>query len=240
MGLKYTCLINENTSPRLSNSDVKSITQKKSQLHLSSVKKCMAILQVQGSEEQNLVINNTRLSGIQNISFQQNMAISPVAFMGDDFGGVTLNGPTTTTIKIDKFLNNQEFIRTLTGSTAISGQFEYGTAANASGGRMNFDTAVVEGYAVSAQVNAIPDISYDITIYGDLKYSNTSRITGASGDNPITIVPETGISVTGDDFKKIFNNYQFASIAIQSASFSEVFFLHTSLFSRFCWCARFN
>lgn len=223
MGLKYTCLINENTSPRLSNSDVKSITQKKSQLHLSSVKKCMAILQAQGSEEQNLVINNTRLSGIQNISFQQNMAIDPVTLMGNDFGGVTLNGPTTTTIKIDKFLNNEEFIRTLTGSTAISGQFEYGTAANASGGRMNFDTAVVDGYAVSAQVNAIPDISYDITIYGDLKYSNTSRITGASGDNPITVVPETGIAVTGDDFNKIFHNYQFASIAIQSASFSEVF-----------------
>tara|TARA_E500000318_G_scaffold90735_2_gene88792 strand:- start:12020 stop:12913 length:894 start_codon:yes stop_codon:yes gene_type:complete len=181
----------------------------------------MANLAAQGSEQQNIIINHTRLSGVQNVSFQQNMQITPVALMGNDFGGTTLSGPTTTTVTIQKFLNNQEFIRTLTGSTTISGQFEYGTASNASGGRMNFNTAVIDGYAVSAQVNAIPDISYDMTIYGDLKYSNQSRVTAASGDNELNFIPETGIVVTGDDFIESINGFSF--VAIQSVDFSEVF-----------------
>ena len=73
----------------------------------------------EGSHDTNVIINNTLLSGIQNISFQQNYNEEPVSLLGNGFASTVITSPPTTTAKIDKLLLNRDFITGLSGSTGI-------------------------------------------------------------------------------------------------------------------------
>ena len=161
-----------------------------------------------GSHEEHIIINRTLLTGVQNVSFQQNVNEVPVSLLGNDFGGTTINGPTTVTAAIDKFLLNGDFVTGLTGLTTISGQFEYGDNF------LNFSQAVLNSYAVSVSVGALPQISFDLSIYGSIGGSDTSIRSSASNEGAIQNVSQSGLIVTFD---------KEATNAIQSFNFSETF-----------------
>ena len=161
-----------------------------------------------GSHEEHIIINGTLITGVQNVSFQQNVNETPVSMLGNDFGGTTINGPTTVTAAIDKFLLNSDFVTGLTGLTTISGQFEYGDNF------LDFSQAVLNSYAVSASVGALPQISFDLSIYGSISGSDTSIRSSASSEGAIQSVSQSGLIVTFD---------KNATNAIQSFNFSEAF-----------------
>ena len=161
-----------------------------------------------GSHEEHIIINETLLTGVQNVSFQQNVNEEPILTLGSDFGGTTINGPTTVTAAIDKFLLNGDFVTGLTGVTTISGQFEYGDNF------LNFSQGVLEGYAVSASIGELPQISFDLSIYGSLSGSDTSIRSSASTENAIEEVSQSGLIITFD---------KNATNAVQSFNFSETF-----------------
>jgi hypothetical protein len=163
---------------------------------------------LEGSHEENIIINGTLLTGVQNVSFSQNVSENPVSMLGNDFAGTTISNPTTVTAAVDKFLLNSDFVTGLTGLTTISGQFEYGD------NYLNFSQAVLNSYAVSASVGELPQISFDLSIYGSLSGSNESIVSSASNENAIENVSQSGLIVT---FDKNETN------AIQSFSFSETF-----------------
>jgi hypothetical protein len=163
---------------------------------------------LEGSHKEYIVINQTLLTGVQNISFEQNVDEAPVSMLGNDFGGTTINGPTTVTAAIDKLLLNSDFITGLTGNTTISGQFEYGDNF------IDFSQGVLNSYAVSASVGELPQISFDLSIYGSLSGSDTSIRSSASTENAIEEVSQSGLIITFD--KGAIN-------AVQSFSFSEAF-----------------
>ena len=62
---------------------------------------------LEGSHEEHIIVNGTLLSGIQNISFSQNVQEQAVSYLGNDFGGTTINGPTVVSAAIDKVLLNE-------------------------------------------------------------------------------------------------------------------------------------
>ena len=163
---------------------------------------------LEGSHEEHIIINGTLLTGIQNVSFQQEVNETPVSMLGNDFAGTTINGPTVVTAAIDKFLLNSDFVTGLTGLTTISGQFEYGDNF------LDFNSGVLNSFAVSASVGALPQISFDLSIYGSLSGSDTSIRSSASTESAIEEVSQSGLIVTFD---------KNATNAVQSFSFSETF-----------------
>ena len=161
-----------------------------------------------GSHEEYIIINNTLLSAVQNVSFSQNVNESPISTLGNECAGTTIDSPTTVTAAIDKFLLNQEFVQTLTGLTDISGQFEYGDNI------LDFTTGVINGYSVAASVGELPQISFDLNIYGTLTGGGASIRSSASSEPAIEEVPQDGLIVT---FDKGGTN------SVQSFNFSETF-----------------
>jgi len=147
----------------------------------------------------------TLLTGIQNISFSQEVQEAPIQVLGGLSAPVP-QGPTTTKVSIDKVLLNKDYMLTLTGSTGLFGQFIYGDNI------LDFENAVMDGFTVSATIGEVPQIAFELSVYGDLSGSNHSRLPRALKDSKISSVTQSGISVVFD--KKIEN-------AVQSFNFTE-------------------
>ena len=43
---------------------------------------------LEGSHEEHIIVDGTLLSGVQNISFSQNVQEQVVSYLGNDFGGI--------------------------------------------------------------------------------------------------------------------------------------------------------
>ena len=157
----------------------------------------------EGSHDTNIIINDVLLSGIQNVSFQQNYNEDPVSLLGNPFATTLPTAPPTTTAKVDKFLLNKDIITGLTGSTGIFGSFVYGENV------LQFDRAVLDGYSLSVDLNSDPAISFDFTVYGDLSGVNPTLalntvnspikaadvISAATSDNAIAEINQTGMLI---------------------------------------------
>ena len=167
---------------------------------------------LEGSHEEHIIVNGTLLSGIQNVSFSQNVQEQPVSYLGNDFGGTIINGPTVVTSAIDKILLNQDFITGLTGLTNITGQFEYGSNL------ADFSQAVVNSYAVSASIGQLPQISFDLSIYGSISGAAISARPAASNDNSFETISQEKLIVTYD---------KGPTNPVQSFNFSETFNVQT-------------
>jgi hypothetical protein len=148
-----------------------------------------------------------KLNSIQNISFNQGVQETPALVVGQSISPTTIDGPTQTKVSVDKILNNNDFIRTLTGLSNISGQFEYGDNF------LSFNKTCLNNFSVSATINELPQASFDFTIYGSLSGTSNSLSSTAVSDNTTEeIIPE-GLLVT---FDKQSTN------AVQSFNYSEV------------------
>lgn len=151
-----------------------------------------------------LVISGVRLSGVQNISFNYSVGEEAVLNAGKGFNATTLTAPTAVQANIDKFLVNNDYVTGLTGLTDINGQFVYGS------NYLNFNSGVLRGYTVSASVGSLPEIAFDIGIYGDISGSNGAI--SYSADNSVYDVNQNNITVTFD---------KSATNAIQGFTYSE-------------------
>ncbi len=163
---------------------------------------------LEGSHEEHIIVNGTLLSGIQNISFSQNVQEQAVSYLGNDFGGTTINGPTVVSAAIDKVLLNEDFITGLTGSTNITGQFEYGDNL------ADFSQAVLNSYAVSTSIGELPQISFDLSIYGSISGAEITARPAASNDNSFETINQEKLIITYD---------KGPTNPIQSFNFSETF-----------------
>jgi len=177
----------------------------------------------QGPDAGNVVYSNfvlssdlTKLKSIQNISFSQNIQETASLIVGKDLGPTEINGPTQTTVSVDKILNNQDAISRATYSKdgvlrkfSISGQFEYGDNILA------FNKACLDNFSVSATINDLPQASFDFTIYGSMSGSNTSVPTANQNkEQSQQEIPAEGLIVTFD---------KGATNAVQSFNYSEIY-----------------
>ena len=150
-----------------------------------------------------------KLNSIQNVSFSQNVQEEPSITVGKGEGPTIITQPTQITASIDKILNGEDFIRTLTGTSSLSGQFEYGDNL------LDFDGACMENFSVSASVGQLPQASFDFIIYGSISGSSVSI--SSSADNEIKEIPTEGLIATFDTANKPQTN------SIQSFTYSEIF-----------------
>ena len=177
------------------------------------------------SHESKVILNTTVCTGIQSISFSQNINEEFVSLVGNTAVPKQTTAPVVTTVSIDKLLvSESDFIHKLTGinQTGISGSFQYGDRY------MFFNNAVIDGYSVNASVGELPTISFDMSIYGD--FSGGSFLIDGTGSSPkevaqsdVTVRPtlNSGIIFQYADFGR--NQDALTDNHPQSFTYSEVY-----------------
>ena len=115
------------------------------------------------SDESFIVLQRTLLTGVTNISFDQQINEEAVNLINLQGINRKVVNPTVTNCKITKKYCGEDFLRTLTGFVGLSGQFIHGKDA------LEFNDAVISNYSLSMDSQSIPTVSADLKIYGDLK-----------------------------------------------------------------------
>jgi len=118
-----------------------------------------------GSEETFLYINDYLLSGVSNVSFSHNRQESSNLLLVSGARKIHRRetAAPSVTCTFDRTYINQDYIKTLTGVSNISGSFKYGT------GILDFDNAVISKYSVSVSPESLPKTSVTMDIYGLMK-----------------------------------------------------------------------
>ena len=153
-----------------------------------------------GTQDVSVFLNEKKVSGLQSLSFSQNVSEGMMATLGDELGQPSLTSPITTSVSIDRFLLNTDFITGLTGQT-FSGMFVHGTNTRENTTDSNilkFNSGILLGYSVDGSIGQVPTIAYDIEIYGNMTGDSTTGITTPTEDTAISTVSPTGITVTFD------------------------------------------
>ena len=142
------------------------------------------------SDQSFIILQNTLLTGITNISFDQQTNEEAVNLIASQ--GITrkIINPTITNCKITKKYFGEDVFRKFTGFAGLSGQFIYGSDA------LDFDDAVISNYSISMDTQGIPKMSIDLKIYGDLKPATTIRKSNAAKDHTIRDLDANSVSFT--------------------------------------------
>lgn len=183
---------------------------------------CKKSVALEGSHTEFLILNGTLLSNINSVSFSYDVEEIPASFAGNSFAGTMINGPTSVTSTVEKFLLNKDIITGLASQSNIQGQFEYGD------NYLAFNQAVLQNYTVDATIGEIPVISFDFSIYGDMSGVYQSLRNSATDDNDIKEVQPQNFQISFD--KELFTEPispsgssppQPTFNSVQSFSFSE-------------------
>ena len=140
-----------------------------------------------GSEETNIILQQTLLTGITDVSFSYDIAEEYVLLLANRGINRKINKASTASCSISKKCIGRDFLQELTGYANLSGQFIYGT------GGLDFDQATITNYKVSLSPQDIPTFSVDLKIYGDLSPTPELRLISAYSDNSGENITPTNI-----------------------------------------------
>lgn len=129
-----------------------------------------------GSEESYIILQNTLLTGISDISFKSAPKQRIVRLLGSDEITRKTNQPSETTCSFSKPYNGADFIQDLTGSTELSGQFIYGENA------IDFTKAAISNYSLNLDEEGLGQISVEMKIYGKMTPTTNLRLSEAARD----------------------------------------------------------
>jgi hypothetical protein len=128
------------------------------------------------SRECFLLLQNTLLTGINDVSFSSPVKEEYQKLLGGASIKRKINSPQVTTCQFNKQFNGKDFIQSLTGQENMSGQFVYGT------GGLDFNKATISNYSLNLDRNGLGQISVEMKIRGDIKPATSLRTGSASGD----------------------------------------------------------
>ena len=128
------------------------------------------------SRECFLLLQNTLLTGINDVSFSSPVKEEYQKLLGGTSIKRKTNSPQVTTCQFNKKFNGKDFIQSLTGQENMSGQFVYGT------GGLDFNKATISNYSLNIDRDGLGQISVEMKIRGDIKPATSLRTGSASGD----------------------------------------------------------
>ena len=128
------------------------------------------------SRECFLLLQNTLLTGINDVSFSSPVKEEYQKLLGGTSIKRKINSPQVTTCQFNKQFNGKDFIQSLTGQENMSGQFVYGT------GGLDFNKATISNYSLNLDKDGFGQISVEMQIRGDIKPATSLRTGSASGD----------------------------------------------------------
>jgi len=114
------------------------------------------------SQDTSVIIQNTKLSGIADISFSSSIDEGTEVLLSNRGINRRVNKPQNIQCKISKNYINQDIFQDLTGLVNLSGQFVYGGEA------LDFDSAAITNYSISISAQSSPKVSVTMKIYGNL------------------------------------------------------------------------
>lgn len=129
-----------------------------------------------GSEESYIILQNTLLTGIKEISFQSDVKESSTKLLANKGLTRKINGPAEVTCSFSKPYNGMDFCQYLTGITNLSGQFIYGTSA------INFTDAAISEYSLNLNEQGLGEVRVQIKVYGEMIPTTTLRLSEAAQD----------------------------------------------------------
>lgn len=160
-----------------------------------------------GSEEAFIILQNTLLTGVTDISFDYSAEQETNILLSNKGINRKTNKPSVATCSITKKYLGRDFLKELTGFVGLSGQFIYGQDA------LDFTEAAISSYKIQMSAAKAPEISVDLKIYGDLKPTTNLR--------SATAVPDHEIRTLDLDFLSF--NFMNKNSAIDDFSFSADF-----------------
>ena len=123
-----------------------------------------------------LLLQNTLLTGISNVSFNSPVREDYQKMLGGAAIKRKINSPQEITCKFQKPYNGKDFLQSLTGQVDMSGQFVHGT------GGLDFNLATISNYSLNLDQDGFGDISIEMKIRGGIKPATFIRTGTASGD----------------------------------------------------------
>ena len=122
------------------------------------------------SYEQNFYVNGTGLSGVQAINGSYGIQERPMNVVGYGYVNHILDAPLQGNFTIDRVLINEDGLLNFTGDgAAFSGVVSYNTYGTRSQtGSFGFHSGYLTSYSLSCDVGSLPEVSADITVYGDI------------------------------------------------------------------------
>lgn len=129
-----------------------------------------------GSEETFIILQNTLLTGITDVSFDYSVQEEAVLLLANRGINRKINKPHVANCSITKKYLGRDFLNELTGFVGLSGQFIYGQDA------LNFTDAAISRYQIKMNATQPPEVNVDLKIYGDLKPTTSLRKSTAQQD----------------------------------------------------------
>lgn len=158
----------------------------------------------EGSEETFLVLQDTLLSGITDVSFSTSVDEEAVNLLSNRGINRKVNKAASIDCSISKLYINRDFIQELTGDTNLSGQFIYGSNA------LDFNDAVITNYTMSITPEDVPKSSVKLKIFGDLTPTTNIRKDTASGDYEIKNLKVSSISLNMDGKSSAITDFSYS------------------------------
>ena len=158
------------------------------------------------SDQGSIILQNTLLTGINSISFSQDINEDAINLLSNRGINRRIKGPPTTTCQITKTYAGKDFFTDLTGFIGLSGQFIYGNDA------LDFTDAAISNYSLNMDTQGAPQISVDLKIFGDLKPATTLRKSIAASD-----ISKKNISASNTKFSYMGKNSPISQFSVSAA-----------------------
>tara|TARA_R110001632_G_scaffold35298_1_gene89120 strand:+ start:550 stop:1878 length:1329 start_codon:yes stop_codon:yes gene_type:complete len=158
-----------------------------------------------GSEETAIILQDTLLTGITDVSFGFSTNQESTLLLSNKGINRKINKPQTINCSIKKEYLGRDFLKSLTGFAGLSGQFIYGSNA------LNFTDAAISSYTISMRANDSPKINVNIKIFGDLSPTTNLRAATAYVDNDIGNLDVDSVSFNFLNKNSAIDNFSFST-----------------------------
>ena len=154
------------------------------------------------AEESFVILNDVLITGVQSIDFSTDDTQEATLLLNATGYNRKITAPSKTKCNIQKLLVNNDFVKTITGLTNISGQFIH------NGSALDFNNAAISSYNLTVSNSAPPSVSFSIEIFGDFKTGAPKTLSSMTAESGIVGVDTTGFGINidnGTNFIQSFN-----------------------------------
>lgn len=158
-------------------------------------------------ENQHFYIDSKEVLGIQDFSFNYDLPIDQIRYLGMETVTFAQTRPVTAEITLNKLMIDADNFLNYTGDATFSGYLQYKDKYFA------FNSGILNNYTLACSVNEIPTLTTNLTVLGQFG-SGVQKASSTLPKNDIQILNYGDIEVSLNDFQ--FNRLQNLQISIDT------------------------
>lgn len=143
--------------------------------------------------DQQLILNNNFISGVQSVTTNTNFNLLPISIAGIGVLKTQINKQIVPSFSFEQVITNQDFVISLvSGNSCISGLFKHKDNI------LSFSSGYISNYSLSCQVGSVITSSTSLNCYGDYEYvENTGQFSNFSLNTSSLKIPDYSSVVIG-------------------------------------------